>query len=69
MRRPHALTADERLAAEAAWYGRPLDPIWSAPARAVYAGMALAKLKREMHRVISEHNAVFVQRALDLVAG
>ena len=36
---PRALSHDERQAAEAAFAGRPLNPRWSARARAVYEGI------------------------------
>jgi hypothetical protein len=36
---PRALSYDERQAAEAAFAGRPLNPRWSARARAVYEGI------------------------------
>ena len=36
---PRALSHDERHAAEAAFAGRPLNPRWSARARAVYEGI------------------------------
>ena len=36
---PRALSHDERYAAEAAFAGRPLNPRWSARARAVYEGI------------------------------
>lgn len=36
---PHALTHDEKKAAEAAFAGRPFNPTWSAQARAVYDGI------------------------------
>ena len=36
---PRALSHDERLAAEAAFAGRPFNPRWSARARAVYDGI------------------------------
>ncbi len=36
---PRALSHDERNAAEAAFAGRPLNPRWSARARAVYEGI------------------------------
>jgi hypothetical protein len=36
---PRALSHDERHAAEAAFSGRPLNPRWSARARAVYEGI------------------------------
>ena len=36
---PRALSHDERLAAEAAFAGRPFNPRWSARARAVYEGI------------------------------
>jgi hypothetical protein len=36
---PRALSHDERYAAEAAFAGRPLNPRWSARAKAVYEGI------------------------------
>lgn len=36
---PRALSYDERQAAEAAFAGRPINPRWSARARAVYEGI------------------------------
>ena len=36
---PRALSHDERLAAEAAFAGRPFNPRWSARAKAVYNGI------------------------------
>lgn len=39
---PRALSFDERLAAEAAFAGRPFNPTWSKAARAVYEGMLRA---------------------------
>ncbi|MFO0774262.1 MAG: hypothetical protein U0172_06330 [Nitrospiraceae bacterium] len=38
-RKPRPLTAQERLAAEAAFAGRPFDTTWSEAARAVYDGI------------------------------
>ena len=62
---PRPLTADERLAAEAAWRNLPLDPAWSGSARAIHAGMTLAKRRHDRLRAVSERNAAFVEHAND----
>ncbi|MBI5775931.1 MAG: hypothetical protein HY444_00965 [Nitrospirae bacterium] len=40
---PRILTYDERKAADAAFAGRPFDPVWSEAARAVYDGILAAR--------------------------
>lgn len=50
---PRALSFDERLAAEAAFAGRPFNPKWSKAARAVYEGML-----RAMGHAPGTHGAV-----------
>src|SRR5574341_20708 len=40
---PRILTYDERKAADAAFAGRPFDPLWSEAARAVYDGILAAR--------------------------
>ncbi|HYM37147.1 MAG TPA: hypothetical protein VES96_01975 [Nitrospiraceae bacterium] len=40
---PRILTYDERKAAEAAFAGRPFDPVWSESARTVYEGILTAR--------------------------
>jgi len=45
MHTPTPLSHDQRAAAEAAYYGRPLNPKWSLKAKAVYHGIWAVKQK------------------------
>lgn len=54
---PRELTYDEKMAAEAAFMGLPVNPKWSLAGLKVYTGMqkALALKAREEQRVLAQY--------------
>lgn len=62
---PRALSHDEKLAAEAAFSGRPFNPRWSARARVVYDGIVKSlPTPAEQDNILSDPNPTISELAM-----
>ena len=58
--RNHILTFDEQRAAEAAFRGLPIDSTWSPSAQAIYAGILMHTLGRNIVEEATQETLVLV---------